>query len=149
MRSVDSFKEEFEKSVKGIKGVEKIEWIGSIANKFEVGKSDLDLIIWGDVSAKDKEKISDTIKELNDKHNLGLETAPYQHPTPFFVDNPAKRLAYDLLVPKGGLAAFEGIRGIWKRHAPTYGQVWDLEKKAQEKSPTLAKIIRRIYHEIL
>lgn len=149
MASVESFKEEFEKRAKAIKGVEKIEWFGSIADKFELGKSDLDLVIWGDVSAKDKEEISDTIKELNDKHNLGLETAPYQHPTPFFVDNPAKRLAYDLLVPKGGLAAFKGIRGIWKRHAPTYSQVWHLEEKVQKKSPTLAKIIRGVYYELL
>lgn len=149
MPGVESFKEELERRVKPIKGVERIEWFGSIADEFRVGSSDLDLIIWGDISAGDKEKISAIIRELNYKHNLGLEKAPYQHPTPFFIDSAAKRLLYDLLVPKGGLKAFEGVSRIWKHHAPTYGQVWALEEKAGEKVPTLAKAVRRLYHELL
>lgn len=149
MPSAESFKAEFEKRVREIKGVEKVEWFGSIADTFKVGKSDLDLIIWGDVSARDKERISHIIKDLNYKHNLGLETAPYQHPTPFFVDNAPKRLIYDLLVPKGGLANFEAFRRMWKHHAPTYGQVWRLEDRAEERAPIVTKVIRRILHELL
>ena len=149
MGRVDDFKREFEERAKEIEGIEKVEWFGSIADKFQQGESDLDLIIWGDVAAKDKEKVSDTIKKLNYKHDLGLETAPYQHPTPFFVDNPAKRVAYDVLVPKGALAAFGGVRRIWKHHAPTYGQIWKLEERIQKDAPGLFKVIRRLYHELL
>lgn len=149
MGKVDDFKKEFEERAREIEGVNKVEWMGSIADSFRQGRSDLDLIIWGDVAAKDKEKISDMIKELNYKHSLGLETAPYQHPTPFFVDNPAKRVAYDVLVPKGGLVAFTGIRKIWKHHAPTYGQVWGLEGKVERRAPRLFRFVRRVYHEIL
>lgn len=150
MGRVDDFKRELEERVAKIEGVDKVEWFGSIADTtFRQGKSDLDLIIWGKVAAKDKEMVSDIIKELNYKHELGLETAPYQHPTPFFVDNPAKELLYDVLVPKGLLAHFKGVRQIWRHHAPSYGQVWELQDGAQRRVPTLYRAVKRIFHELI
>jgi len=141
---VNEFKREFGERAGAIEGVEEIEWLGSMADTFVQGTSDLDLVIRGSVSAKGKEKVSSIIKELNYKYALGLETAPYQHPTPFYVDNPAKEVGYDLLVSKGGLAIFEGIRKIWKHHAPTYGQVWELEERTRKMAPGLLGVVRRL-----
>jgi len=83
---IEGFKREFEARAIAFPGVTKVLFFGSIAeHKFVQGKSDVDVAIYGRVALEDKKKIREILKELNYKYGMGLERAPFLHPTPFFV----------------------------------------------------------------
>ena len=118
------FIKEYSETVGGLPGVTKVEFTGSIANgSFRPGESDIDVFVHGDRLAKEtrKEAIF-LVRKLSSKHQLGLERAPCQHETPFFIDGFIRRRLYVML--KG--RSFLWFRKIFKMLAPSYGLVWKL-----------------------
>jgi predicted nucleotidyltransferase len=124
------FKVAFRKAVSVIPGVERVEYFGSIeTSRFRPGMSDVDIIIHGHVSPRDKVRIWELLKELNTTYRLGLETAPFLHPTPFYIDSKAKEVMFRALFNGHAIVAFGPYRALGKRFAPSYGAVWRGEAK--------------------
>ena len=107
--------------------VHKVEFIGSAANgNFVSGRSDLDVFVHGHrIPKESKRQAVALVRELNKKYKLGLERAPCQHPTPFFIDGHIKRILYRLLK---GRYQFVWLRRIVKGIAPSYDLVWKLKR---------------------
>ncbi len=56
---------------------------------YVLGSSDLDVFVYGyKIPTQSKKEIISLVRQLSTKYELGLERAPWQHPTPFFIDNP-------------------------------------------------------------
>lgn len=134
MGDVLGFKAAFRQAVLQIPGVERVEYFGSLeTSQFRQGKSDADIIIYGDVSPRDKVKIWELLKELNTKYRLGLETARMLHPTPFFLDTQWKETLFRALFNGHAAVVFQPFRTLGKRIiTPTYGEVWRGEKRLDD-----------------
>lgn len=134
------FRADFRGQVLRVPGVKAVHFFGSAAGTeptlrgfgessgrvFRPGKSDLDVVVEGKVSDSDKERIDKLIEDLNYKHSLGLETAGYMHPTPFYVENWLDRTAFREAFD-GHLhlvQLFSRLRERVKAKAPTYGDYW-------------------------
>ena len=120
----NKFMKEYRETVSALPGVTKVEFIGSIANgRFRPGESDIDIFVHCDRLAKEtRKKAMLLVRELNSKYELGLERAPCQHETPFFIDGFIRRRLYVML--KG--RSFLWFRRMVKMAAPPYGLVWKL-----------------------
>jgi len=125
---LEAFRQEFCHRIEGLPGVSRVEFIGSAANgNYVPGSSDLDIFVHGHkIPRQSKKQIIALLKELNTKYELGLERAPCQHPTPFFIDVGLARLLYRLL--KRRMEA-RLLRATVKRVAPSYGLVWRLHER--------------------
>jgi len=85
----EAFKREFRQRVEALPGVTQVEFIGSIAkDNFVPGKSDLDVFVHGHkIPRQAKKQARALVREFSEKYELGLDKAPGQHPTPFFIDS--------------------------------------------------------------
>jgi len=128
MAELAAFKQELHHRVEKLPGVNQVEFIGSVANgNYVPGSSDLDVFVHGHkIPKQSKKQIIALLKELNAKYELGLEKAPCQHPTPFFIDSPLSKALYRLL--KGRMEA-RLLRATVKKVAPSYGFVWRLHER--------------------
>lgn len=128
MARVEAFRQEFCQRVEELSEVRRVEFIGSAASGGYVpGSSDLDVFVHGRrIPRQSKMQIIALLKELNTKYHLGLERAPCQHPTPFFIDSHLSNALYRLL--KGRMEA-RLLRSTMKRVAPSYGFVWRLHER--------------------
>jgi len=127
-----SFMDEFEQRVSAIPGVERVEFFGSIlTDKFVQGRSDIDVAVFGEVSAEDKHRIRLLIRDLSKKYDMKLEQVPFLHPTPFFV--PPKREKIFRETFNGHLHLIrlaEPIRRLIKKYPPlTHDGYWRLEER--------------------
>ncbi|GAI37785.1 unnamed protein product, partial [marine sediment metagenome] len=97
--NLEAFRHEFYQRVEELPGVNRVEFIGSVANgNYVPGSSDLDVFVHGHkIPRQSKKQIIALLKELNTKYELGLEQAPCQHPTPFFIDSRLSKALYRLL----------------------------------------------------
>lgn len=131
MTNIEAFKEEFCQRVEELPEVNRVEFIGSVAgNNYVPGSSDIDVFVHGHkIPRQSKKQIIALVWELNTKYELGLEQAPCQHPTPFFIDGGLARLLYRLL--KGRMEA-RLLRAMVKKVAPSYGFVWRLRQRNWE-----------------
>lgn len=89
MADTIAFMNEFISRIGKLSGIDRIQFFGSILEpmRFRPGKSDLDLLIYGNPSAETKWIIRKTIIELSDKYSLFIDRGPYMHPTPFYITN--------------------------------------------------------------
>ena len=126
MSDTNGFIREFRERVEELPSVRQVEFIGSIATgNFVAGSSDLDVFVHGNrIPRQTKKQIRALVRELNDKYEMGLERAPCQHPTPFFIDTRITRALYRLLKDRMELRWF---RSMNKKIAPSYGFVWRLQ----------------------
>ena len=125
---LEAFKREFCERVEALPGVSRVEFIGSIATGYYIpGSSDLDVFVHGrKIPTLSKKRAVALVKELNKKYELGLERAPCQHPTPFFIDSPFREKVYRLLK---GRMELRLLRATIKRIAPSYGLVWRIQER--------------------
>ena len=125
--NIQKFCNAYRQAAERLTGVHKVEFIGSAAScKFVPGKSDIDVFVHGHrVPRESRRRAIALVRELNAKYQLGLERAPCQHPTPFFIDGHIKRILYRLLK---GRYQFVWLRRIVKRIAPSYDLVWKLKR---------------------
>lgn len=132
MTKLEAFKEEFRQCVEALPGINRVEFIGSIARgDYIPGSSDLDAFVHGQkIPRQSKKQAIALLRELSMKHELGLERAPYQHPTPFFIDT---RLRKELYRSFKGRMELHWLRAVVKKVAPSYGFVWRLQQKKEEK----------------
>lgn len=128
LAKLDTFKQEFCQRVEQIPGINWVEFIGSAASgNYVPGRSDLDVFVHGHkIPKQSKVQIIALLKELNTKHEMGLEGAPCQHPTPFFIDTRLSKALYHLL--KGRMEA-RLLRATVKKVSPSYGFVWRLHER--------------------
>lgn len=128
MTELEAFKQEFCQRVEALPRVNRVEFIGSVANGTYVpGSSDLDVFVHGrKMPRQSKKQIMVLVKELNTKYELGLERAPCQHPTPFFIDGHLQKWLYRLL--KDRMEA-RWLRSTVKKVAPSYGFMWRLHER--------------------
>ncbi|GEM_PF-4923068 len=160
-KRIKMFVEEFEEEVEGLPKVKEVEFLGSITRGafdsgknlegYRFGESDIDVVIHGDnISSEVKRKIGDTFKNLVRKYNLGVEKAPFQHPSPIFIDSLLRRILYNVF--KSGYINVEGLRQWLKHTAPPHEIVWEIEKikESMEKLertfllPPLSKLLDKI-----
>jgi len=122
MENIQAFREEYRRAVSQLPGVTGVEFIGSVVNgNFNPGNSDLDVFVHRNrIPRASKRKARKLVRELSSKYGLGLDTAPYQHPTPFFIDGPIRKALYHLL--KGRHDA-PWLRAAVKKIAPSYGLI--------------------------
>ena len=140
------FKTAFREAVAAISGVDRVEYFGSLeTTQFRQGKSDVDIIIYGKVSPEDKVKIWGVLKELNTKYRLGLETAPFLHPSPFYIDTRAKQILFRTLFNGHAIVAFTPYRKLGKLFMPTYGEIWRGEKTLDDILRGLAPILKKVF----
>jgi predicted nucleotidyltransferase len=127
-KNSNAFCKEYSQAVSQLPGVTGVTFIGSIANgTFIPGRSDLDIFVFGNRLPHDtKRRARALIIELNVKYKLGLEEAPCQHPTPFFIDSSLSREVYRLLV---GRHEFKPLRSLAKRVAPPHHVVWRVQER--------------------
>lgn len=127
MEDIYEFKREYEDYLLNTIGVEKVEYVGSLATgTFRPGKSDADIICHCSrrIPISLKRESWKKLEELNYKYKLGLETALCQHPTPFFLENPVENVAFKILWDGQVIKTFLPLRTLWRKRAPTYGEVW-------------------------
>jgi len=125
---IAGFKTKFKDQVLKIPGVKRVEFFGSIVETtFRQGKSDLDVVVVGEVTPENKCRIAELVEEVSRKYNLGLETAPYMHPTPFFVRGDRElRLFRELFNGHFHLVRiFDPLREELKAKAPSYRDYWE------------------------
>jgi len=144
MGDIAGFKTEFQNELLKIPGVQRVDFFGSIAKTtFKQGRSDLDVVVYGQVSPRNKVKIAKLIRDLNYKYRMGLETAPMLHPTPFYVRDRFLEFAFrESFNGHLHLAHYFGPeRERLKREGPTYGEYWageDIKRKIIELAPPAA-----------
>lgn len=128
MTNVEGFAWEFRQRVEALPGVSQVEFIGSIVTgNFVPGKSDLDVFVHGyKIPRQSKKQAIVLVRELSKKYELGLERAPCQHPTPFFIDSRLRKALYSLLKDRMEL---RWLRALNKKVAPSYGFVWRLQQR--------------------
>lgn len=128
MAKLEAFKQEFRQIIEALPGVSRVEFIGSIARgDYTPGSSDLDVFVHGDrIPTQSKKQAIALVRELNMKYDLGLERAPCQHPTPFFIDTRFRRALYRLFKGRMELSC---LRATVKRIAPSYGFIWRLQQR--------------------
>lgn len=79
------FKREFEERVRALPGVADVVYAGSVrTGKFVKGRSDVDVLIFGDVPTESRIKAYEVLFELSKRYDLGVETAPLLHPPLIF-----------------------------------------------------------------
>lgn len=122
MADTISFMNEFKDQARRLEGVNKIEFFGSIIdpNRFRPGKSDVDLIIYGQPSDPTKQKIRQLLSRLSDKYGIQIEKSPYLHPVPFYIQNIVGDRTFDIIIRKGNM--------------PSFLQEW---RKAEKAGPSL------------
>ena len=132
MTNLQAFVQEYCRSIEQLPGVTWVEFIGSIARgDYVPGSSDLDIFVHGQkIPRQSKKQALALLRELNNKYGLSLERAPYQHPTPFFIDSPLQRMLYRLFK---GRMELHWLRAVVKKVAPSYGFMWRLQQKKEEK----------------
>lgn len=132
MTKLEAFKQEFRQIVEALPGVSRVEFTGSIAtSNYIPGSSDLDVFVHGHkIPTQSKKQAIDFVRELNTKYELGLEGAPCQHPTPFFIDT---RLRKELYRSFKGRMELHWLRAVVKKVATSYGFMWRLQQKKEEK----------------
>lgn len=128
MTNLEAFVHEYCRSIERLPGVTSVELIGSIARgDYVQGSSDLDIFVHGQkIPRQSKKQAIALVRQLNTKYGLGLERAPCQHPTPFFIDTPIRRTLYGLLK---GRMELRWLRAAVKRIAPSYGFIWRLQQR--------------------
>ena len=128
MAKPEAFKQEFRRSVEALPGVSRVEFTGSIArDDYIPGGSDLNVFVHGHkIPRRSKKQAIALLRELSIKHELRLERAPYQHPTPFFIDSPLRRMLYNLL---RGRMELRWLRARVKQIAPSHGSVWRRQQR--------------------
>ena len=126
----DSFKREFESIAMTTPGVTSVVFAGSMGRgTFVPGKSDADILVFGDVSIHDRLHLYDILWELNLKYELGLEYAPMIHPPIVFVDQWWEKALLNW-VAQGGR---EDLRASLKRVAPRTGRLIELYNRIRSK----------------
>ncbi len=132
MTKLEVFKQEFRQIVEALPGVSRGEFTGSIAaSNYIPGSSDLDVFVHGHkIPRQSKKQAIDFVRELNTKYELGLEGAPCQHLTPFFIDT---RLRSELYRLSKGRMELHWLGAVVKKVAPSYGFMWRLQQKKEEK----------------
>ena len=126
--NIEQFIKEFKEKVEKMPHVDKVELFGSIlTSKWELGKSDVDVIVYGNnIPAKTKREIVLIIRDLNKKFRLQLEMVRCCHPTPFFLDSP-QRIQMFQKMKSGHSHIVELGRQFLKQNAPTYNETWAME----------------------
>lgn len=127
-KNIDSFMKEFTEKVEEIPSVDIVEFFGSIhTSKWQTGKSDVDVIVHGNnIPAEIKMEIVLKLRGLNTKYGLQLEMARCCHPTPFFLDDLQRTIAFKNMM-NGHSHIVEIGRQLLKQSAPTYGEIWAME----------------------
>ncbi|MDO9354576.1 MAG: nucleotidyltransferase domain-containing protein [Solirubrobacteraceae bacterium] len=119
---------EFNEQARKLEGINKIEFFGSIIdpNRFRSGKSDVDLIIYGQPPEPTKLKIRQLLMRLSDKYGLQIEKADYLHPVPVYIQNTVAERTFDLLVRKGIIFPYIQEWRMAEKAAPslTVGERW-------------------------
>lgn len=121
-----SFMKEFEDRLRSIKGFRRVSYFGSITSpdKFCAGRSDLDVIIFGDLTKESRNEARNILYELNEKYRIKAEKAVYLHPVPFFMKKDIEEtLMKDVMFSR-----------IVSR---LFTQKWRESTKEGKKSPTL------------
>lgn len=145
---IRQFRREFEARAMTFPGVEAVEFFGSITEpeRFRHGSSDIDVAIYGEVPRDAKHDLRLLVRNLNAKYDLGLEEAPFLHPTPFFVEPGQERLfsvtgnghitiKFD---PAGRFltAASSHYRSLFKDiELITYAEFWRIEERYLSRLP--------------
>jgi predicted nucleotidyltransferase len=127
--AIRMFKLLFEEKMLSQPGVEKISYLGSTEREFDwvPGESDLDILVYGSAIPGDVKRYGILlIRDLNFELNLRLEDVPLEHPTPAYIDSPARTML-TLFAP--ALRGFtEPIRQLFKKYPPplTHREFWEL-----------------------
>lgn len=131
MTRLEAFKQEFRQSVEALPGVSQVEFIGSIARgDYVPGSSDLDVFVHGHkIPRQSKKQAIALVRGVSIKHELGLERAPCQHPTPFFIDTLFKRALYRSFK---GRMELHWLRTVVKKVTPSYDFMWRLQQRKEE-----------------
>lgn len=128
MANTISFMNEFKDQARRLPGIVTIEFFGSIIdpNRFRPGKSDVDLIIYGNPSEQTKLKIRQLLKFYSDKYDIMIDKVPYLHPTPFYIQDIVAERTFDIAVRKGYTGIFLQEWRRAEKQAPrlTVGDRW-------------------------
>ena len=135
----EAFIREFTTTCESLPGVHSIEFYGSFPTpNWKHGDSDIDIAVHGDnIPGSTKYEITQLLRTLNDKYDLGLGLVRCAHPTPFFIDSPIRKKIFDEAM-KGHSHIIEIGRTYLKKNAPTYAEVWaigDSWKALEEALP--------------
>lgn len=150
MGDVLGFKTAFQEAASKFSGVKQVEYFGSLeATTFRQGKSDADIIIYGKVAPEDKIKIWAMLKQLNEKYRLGLETAPFLHPSPFYIDTRAKQFLFRTLFNGHAIIVFTPYREFGKAIFPTYGQIWRGERTLDNILGGLSESAKKVFFSFM
>jgi hypothetical protein len=109
--------------------VEEVRYLGSTEREFDwvPGESDLDMLVYGSAIPGEVERYGVLlIRDLNFELNLKLEDVPLKHPTPAYIDSPARTML-TLFAPS--LRGFtKPIRQLFKKYPPllTHRQFWEV-----------------------
>ena len=107
------FKQQFIDLALKVKGVKSVKFLGSFnEDRWQQGKSDIDIFVEGTVSSEDKKRLRKEIIRLNEIHKLHLGSACYLHPTPVFEDDKVIGAAFKALA-RGEKK--DGLYGIYQR----------------------------------
>lgn len=128
LTKLEAIKQEFRHSVEALPGVSRVKFIGSMARSdYTPGSSDLDMFVHGqNIPRQSKKQAIALVRQLNTKYDLGLERAPCQHPTPFFIDTRFRRALYRLFK---GRMELRWLRAAVKRIAPSHSFIWRLQQR--------------------
>lgn len=128
---LEAFKQEFRHRVEALPGISSVEFIGSMARgDYVPGTSDLDVFVHGHkIPRQSKKQAIALVRGLSMKHELGLERASYQYPTPFFIDT---RLRKELYRSFKGRMELHWLRTVVKKAAPSYHFMWRLQQRKEE-----------------
>lgn len=142
---IDAFKVQYEKEVCGLPNVESVEFLGSCLEswRWRAGKSDPDIIVYGNgILPSTKIEATLLIQRLNSELSLGLDNVSLMHPTPFFIDSPARRVARQVIPHAQGFT--EPLRTFLKTFGTplTYAGFWAAfqEMKKIESLPLAPKL---------
>lgn len=129
---LEAFKREFSNLAALKRGVVRVHFAGSMGHgDFIPGRSDADILVYGDVSLSTRLEIYDLLWELNYKYQLGLEGSPLLHPPIVFVDTLAERAIVEWLKKQGNQQ--ETLRASLKRVAPRTGRLIELYQRARRR----------------
>jgi len=131
-QKIDAFKKEYTRKMMSDPNITDVRFFGSAHEtwRWRQGHSNVDIIIEGDHIPRDvKLKGLKLVGTLNYKYHLGLETTPFYHPTPFYIDSLvvdpvsdiAPRLKF-ITMPLRAVMKAIGKAGKWP---VTHGDVWD------------------------
>ncbi len=130
--NVEAFKLELCQRVEALPRVNRVEFIGSVANgDYVASSSDLEVFVHRhNITRQRKEQVMVLVKELNAKYEFGLEKARCQHPTPYSIDGHLQRWLCRLLKDRTEARL---LRATVKKVAPSYGLAWGLRERAYKQ----------------